>query len=236
MKKHEFHLQKPEVQKSTEVKSDANPSTPNEYTTPIIKPHIVSAKDEERMIEIRKALESEFNNPIHESSGISRELINQIIERENIRYKSPEARARAKNIDADFPPSLIEKTLNKYKSQEKNIDYVGHEPNIFIGDWLDSGAGGFYQKQPPLVSRRKDFIEVTNKATPSQISQILPHEYNHMVTQGHSNFSSKYRDYIRGIFQSDENLKNLGKSNKILLHEPYPRWTATALRSCSASA
>ena len=63
----------------------------------------------------------------------------------------------------------------------KNIDYIGHNTNVVIGDWLDEGMGGYYRQQPALVSRKKDFIEVTSKANPDQITQILQHEYNHMV-------------------------------------------------------
>lgn len=174
----------------------------------------------ELILEEKQQVTKELN---HESE-ISKEFINSIIERENLRYKSEEALSRARKIDTDFPPSSIEALFNKHKSQEKNIDYIGHDPEIFIGDWLDEGAGGYYRKQPPLVSRKKDFIEVTSKANPNQISQILPHEYNHMFTQGHSNFSAKYKEYIRDIFFNDEELKKMGQdeNNKILLHEPHP--------------
>lgn len=155
---------------------------------------------------------------------IKKEFIDKIINQENMRYKSEEAFERARKIDTDFPPTEIEKVFNKYKSQEKNIDYLGHDSNIYVGDWLDEGAGGFYRKQPPLVSRKKDFIEVTNKANPDQITQILQHEYNHMFTQGHSNFSKKYQEYIKSIFFDEEELKVLSQSkdNEILKKEPYP--------------
>lgn len=157
-------------------------------------------------------------------SEISKEFINSIIEKENLRYKSEEALSRARKIDTDFPPSSIETLFNKHKSQEKNIDYIGHDPVISIGDWLNEGMGGYYRKQPALVSRKKDFIEVTSKANPNQISQILRHEYNHMFTQGNGNFSAKYKKYIRDIFFNDEKLKKMGQdeNNKILLHVPYP--------------
>ncbi len=130
---------------------------------------------------------------------------------------------RAEKIDIDFPPNGFEKLFNQYKLQQKNIDFMGHNPQIFIGDWLDSGMGGFYRQQPALVSRKKDLIEVTNKAEPKQITQILQHEYNHMFTQGHSNFSKKYQEYMRGIFFSDEDLEKLGQNeeNKILTKEPF---------------
>jgi hypothetical protein len=108
--------------------------------------------------------------------------------------------------------------------QEKNLDYVGHNQNIVIGDWLDEGMGGYYRKQPALVKRTNDFIEVTSKADPEQIVQILQHEYNHMVTQGHSNFSKTYQQYMRDMFFSDEELEAMaaGEGGELLGKEPFP--------------
>lgn len=155
---------------------------------------------------------------------IKREFIDQIIDQENKRYRSEEALNRANRIDADFPSTLIEKAFNKYKSQKKNIEYMGHDPRISIGDWLAQGVGGQYRKQPALVSRKNDFIEVTNSANPDQITQILQHEYNHMFTQGHSNFSNRYQEYIRSIFFGEKDLKSLSQEagKEILATEPFP--------------
>lgn len=154
---------------------------------------------------------------------IKKEFIDEIIASENIRYKSPEASIRAQRIDKEFPATAFGKILNKYVSQQKNLDYVNPNPPIHIVDWLEEGEGGHYRQQPELVSRSKDFINVTNKADPEQLVQILRHEYNHMVTEGESNFSSKYKKYIRNIFLSNKELKSLkGQSEyEFLFEEPY---------------
>lgn len=164
------------------------------------------------------------NNNLETQVEIKKEFIDKIISSENIRYKSEEAITRARKIDTDFPPTEFEKIFNKHKLQEKNIDYIGHNPNIVIGNWLDEGMGGYYRQQPALVSRKKDFIEVTSKANPDQITQILQHEYNHMFTQGEGNFSKKYQEYIRSIFFNEEELKNISQNegNEILNKEPFP--------------
>jgi len=176
------------------------------------------------MSQVVLATKEQINNKPETQVEIKKEFIDEIINSENVRYKSEEAITRAKRIDTDFAPTKAEKIFNKYKLQEKNIDYIGHNPNVVIGDWLDEGMGGYYRQQPALVSRKNDFIEVTSKANPDQITQILQHEYNHMFTQGEGNFSKKYQEYIRGIFFSEEELKNISQSegNEILSKEPFP--------------
>jgi len=165
-----------------------------------------------------------LNNEEGSQIEIKKEFVDEIINNENIRYKSEESLSRAKKIDESFPPTVFEKIFYKYRLQEKNIDFVGNnEQNITIGDWLDEGMGGYYREQPLLVSRKKDLIELNNKADPDQMTQILQHEYNHMFTQGQSNFSKKYKEYIRSIFFDEKELKELSnkEGNEILKQEPF---------------
>ncbi len=167
------------------------------------------------------------DNPKRDSTEgmlITQEFVDSVIQKENRRYKSEEALTRAKKIDMQFPPTLIEKTFNKYKSQEKNLEFVGSNPHVIIADYLPDNAGGFYRKQPALVPREKDFIEVAKKAkNPEDFENILVHEYNHLFTQGLSNFSSKYQSYIRNIFWEEKELLTIGKNpgSEILLTEPF---------------
>jgi hypothetical protein len=160
----------------------------------------------------------------HESRQINQEYIQEIISEENKRYTSPEALNRSKRIDQDFPPGKFETFFNKYKSQEKNLSFINPKPGVFLADGLEEGLGGHYQQQPPLVRRKHDFVRVTgDKANPNEFKQLLTHEYNHMVNQGHSNFSKKYTQYLRGMFLEDNDLKELGKQSghEILLKIPY---------------
>jgi len=177
------------------------------------------------MDQIVSKVKENLNNETETQVEIKKEFVYEIINSENTRYKSEESLSRAKKIDEIFPPTVFEKIFNKYKLQEKNIDFIGNnEQNVNIGDWLDEGMGGYYREQPLLVSRKKDLIELNSKADPDQMTQILQHEYNHMFTQGQSNFSKKYKEYIRSIFFDEKELKELSgkEGNEILKQEPFP--------------
>ncbi|MFH1608810.1 MAG: hypothetical protein ABH951_02215 [Patescibacteria group bacterium] len=174
----------------------------------------------ERLEAVKKHKESLSGENLSE---VSKEFVDQIILNENIRYQSLEALNRAKRIDKDFPAGAFEKTFNKYKKQENNLKFVNSNPSVHIGDWLEEGEGGHYRQQPPLVSRSKDFIQLTSKANPEQAGQILSHEYNHMITQGESNFSGKYKKYLKGMFLSEKEIDSFKdkKEYEILFREAY---------------
>ncbi len=224
IRENKAYLTSPELINSPEQ----NNIKENLAETPVLNRKL---EDKDIKKEMMENLQNEINSHFKDEEKpedeeiieIKKEFFDEIISKENRRYKSNEALLRAQKIDKDFPSTKIGKIFNKYKSQEKNLDYVNPNPKITIADWLEEGEGGHYIQQPQLVSRKKDFINITNKTNPTQAGQILEHEYNHMLTQGESNFSEKYKTYIRNIFLSDKEIKSLkGQSEyEMLFREPY---------------
>ncbi len=157
------------------------------------------------------------------SPEITQEFVDGIVLNEMKRYVSPQAMERAKRIDSDFPATKLEKLFNPYKLQEKNLSEMVQNPSVKVVDFIPENMGGHYQRQPLVRYRNDDFIEVTDRADPTQLQNIIEHEYNHLVTRGENNFSSGYKVYIESLFYSQSELKKMGKKEETawLNEEPF---------------